>query len=62
MTRWFYNDVTKRCEKFQYGGCRGNLNNFLTESTCRKFCAPEVDQIKMAKQSEYMRVLGYVRR
>ena len=28
MIRYFYNEETKKCEAFQYGGCDGNENNF----------------------------------
>ena len=27
--RYFYNSATGDCEKFFYGGCRGNANNFM---------------------------------
>ncbi|XP_062523390.1 sushi, von Willebrand factor type A, EGF and pentraxin domain-containing protein 1-like isoform X2 [Corticium candelabrum] len=37
-TRWFFNITTQRCESFQYGGCFGNENNFITETQCQKKC------------------------
>ncbi|RMX61274.1 hypothetical protein pdam_00007369 [Pocillopora damicornis] len=36
--RWFFNRKTKQCEPFSYGGCNGNLNNFLSEYDCWKGC------------------------
>ena len=36
--RWFFNKETKQCEPFSYGGCHGNLNNFLSEYDCWKGC------------------------
>ncbi|GFT08121.1 hypothetical protein NPIL_166491, partial [Nephila pilipes] len=36
--RFFYNKSTKRCEKFFYGGCRGNENNFKTKQKCEVAC------------------------
>ncbi|KRX20652.1 Mitochondrial inner membrane protein OXA1L, partial [Trichinella nelsoni] len=39
--RWFYNETTEMCVKFLYGGCQGNVNNFISriecEQRCRKF-------------------------
>merc|ERR1712232_1037965 len=39
VTRWHYNNSTNRCEKFFYGGCRGNENRFTTEDECQTACA-----------------------
>nr|Q9TWG0.1 RecName: Full=KappaPI-actitoxin-Avd3b; Short=KappaPI-AITX-Avd3b; AltName: Full=Kunitz-type serine protease inhibitor kalicludine-1; Short=AsKC1 [Anemonia sulcata]AAB35413.1 kalicludine 1, AsKC1 [Anemonia sulcata=sea anemones, toxin, Peptide, 58 aa] [Anemonia sulcata] len=36
--RYYYNSSSKRCEKFIYGGCRGNANNFHTLEECEKVC------------------------
>nr|P0DN12.1 RecName: Full=U-actitoxin-Avd3k; Short=U-AITX-Avd3k; AltName: Full=AsKC8; Flags: Precursor [Anemonia viridis] len=36
--RYYYNSSSKRCEKFIYGGCRGNANNFITKKECEKVC------------------------
>jgi len=38
-TRYYWNPPTRSCRTFQYVGCGGNLNNFLTEQDCRAFCA-----------------------
>jgi hypothetical protein len=32
--KYFYNGATGQCEKFTYGGCKGNLNNFDTQAEC----------------------------
>ncbi|XP_072366339.1 BPTI/Kunitz domain-containing protein-like [Scyliorhinus torazame] len=38
LKRFYYNNVTKVCEEFTYGGCRGNENNFITMSACQRNC------------------------
>ncbi|CAL1266713.1 unnamed protein product, partial [Larinioides sclopetarius] len=38
LTRYFYNYRTRQCEKFKYGGCRGNKNNFKTIDECQVIC------------------------
>ncbi|XP_067860582.1 tissue factor pathway inhibitor 2 isoform X2 [Heptranchias perlo] len=36
--RFYYNRYTQTCEPFQYGGCKGNLNNFETLKLCSSHC------------------------
>ena len=36
---YYHNFETKKCEKFFYGGCKGNGNRFDTEEECQKSCA-----------------------
>ena len=36
--RWYYNPYNKKCLKFTYGGCKGNMNNFRTKVDCKKHC------------------------
>lgn len=38
LPRWFYNGQTGQCEEFQYGGCQGNDNNFMTRAECEGQC------------------------
>ncbi|XP_026316323.1 papilin-like [Hyposmocoma kahamanoa] len=38
--RYYWNDQDKKCEKFVYGGCYGNPNNFASEEVCQKTCNP----------------------
>ncbi|XP_037343151.2 kunitz-type protease inhibitor 1a isoform X1 [Pungitius pungitius] len=37
--RWHYNGASEKCEAFTFGGCRSNLNNYLSEDECTKACA-----------------------
>lgn len=39
--RYYYNSMTKQCENFFYGGCRGNKNNFFTKKACEINCQPK---------------------
>ncbi len=38
IQRWYFNAKKKKCEEFLYGGCKGNLNRFITEDTCVTTC------------------------
>ncbi|KAL7376148.1 hypothetical protein ABVT39_001986 [Epinephelus coioides] len=38
---YFYNSISKSCEKFVYGGCGGNRNNFKDKKACTQRCHPE---------------------
>lgn len=35
----FQKFVISRCKQFQYGGTRGNQNNFLTKAMCERTCS-----------------------
>ncbi|XP_041809444.1 kunitz-type protease inhibitor 1a [Chelmon rostratus] len=37
--RWHYNAASKKCEKFIFGGCRENLNNYLSMEECTSACS-----------------------
>ena len=39
--RYAYNPKTEQCEKFSFGGCQGNDNNFMTAAKCEKTCDAE---------------------
>ena len=36
--RFYYNDNSLQCERFWYGGCGGNKNNFKSFDECRMNC------------------------
>ncbi|KAL7990141.1 hypothetical protein Chor_010495, partial [Crotalus horridus] len=38
--RWYYSPELRLCLTFSYGGCRGNLNNFMTQESCEQACSP----------------------
>ncbi|XP_032074537.1 LOW QUALITY PROTEIN: kunitz/BPTI-like toxin [Thamnophis elegans] len=35
---YFYNFTANECQQFDYGGCRGNANNFATKDQCHYTC------------------------
>ena len=37
--RFFYDPIKQDCEEFEYRGCRGNQNNFLTRDVCLSTCS-----------------------
>ncbi|EPB80770.1 Kunitz/Bovine pancreatic trypsin inhibitor domain protein [Ancylostoma ceylanicum] len=37
LPRFFYNKTSRTCEKFIYGGCEGNENNFEDEKECKSY-------------------------
>uniref|UniRef100_A0A673B913 BPTI/Kunitz inhibitor domain-containing protein n=1 Tax=Sphaeramia orbicularis TaxID=375764 RepID=A0A673B913_9TELE len=39
--RYFYNSTSKSCNRFVYGGCDGNQNNFKHKANCMHRCQPE---------------------
>ncbi|XP_065322957.1 uncharacterized protein LOC135930099 [Gordionus sp. m RMFG-2023] len=38
LTRWYFDYTTKRCKDFNYSGCNGNLNSFLSITQCQSTC------------------------
>ena len=41
IKRFFYNSTSGKCERFIYGGCGGNDNNFETLKACESGCKGE---------------------
>ncbi|XP_020665827.3 papilin isoform X1 [Pogona vitticeps] len=37
-TRWYFISDVGKCNRFWYGGCHGNKNNFASEEECMKMC------------------------
>ncbi|XP_064108632.1 spondin-1-like isoform X2 [Macrobrachium nipponense] len=36
--RWYFNPATQTCKDFNFGGCRGNRNNFESYEECMQMC------------------------
>ncbi|XP_023595665.1 tissue factor pathway inhibitor isoform X2 [Trichechus manatus latirostris] len=47
ITRYFYNNQSKQCERFKYGGCLGNLNNFESLEECKNTCEDSVSNFQV---------------
>ncbi|XP_042603388.1 low-density lipoprotein receptor-related protein 11-like [Cyprinus carpio] len=45
--RWYYDSKTGDCQHFQYGGCKGNHNNFLQKSDCINECIQKPSVTKL---------------
>lgn len=52
LDRFYFNKSTQKCEKFTYGGCLGNENNFESESECSKKCSSNSKRIILAQNSK----------
>ncbi|KAM4723716.1 kunitz-type protease inhibitor 1a isoform 2-T2 [Anableps anableps] len=37
--RWHYNAASGKCEKFTFGGCAANKNNYMHEKECKDACS-----------------------
>ncbi|XP_066559981.1 kunitz-type protease inhibitor 2 isoform X2 [Amia ocellicauda] len=54
MPRYFYNRTSQTCQRFIYGGCRGNKNNYRSEAECHSTCGATVIPVpKIDVTSEY---------
>lgn len=36
--RWYYVGKDNKCDRFWFGGCDGNENNFLNKTECQSYC------------------------
>nr|KAF6498190.1 tissue factor pathway inhibitor [Rousettus aegyptiacus] len=47
ITRYFYNNQSRQCEHFKYGGCLGNLNNFESLDECKNTCEDTLNDFQV---------------
>lgn len=50
--RYFYDPSRQSCQEFEYGGCRGNQNNFLTDEICMSSCSLIRASVPNSRQTE----------
>ncbi|KAL1474951.1 hypothetical protein MTO96_037641, partial [Rhipicephalus appendiculatus] len=43
ITRYYYDNATRTCKEFTYGGCEGNSNNYETVEECKASCNPATE-------------------
>lgn len=36
--RWYFDASVGQCQRFMYGGCGGNNNNFASYEDCENYC------------------------
>ncbi|XP_077366447.1 kunitz-type protease inhibitor 1-like [Festucalex cinctus] len=48
-TRWYYDPLKTNCQRFTYGGCHGNDNNFVAETQCAASCHGVTERDVFAK-------------
>ncbi|XP_034285046.1 tissue factor pathway inhibitor isoform X1 [Pantherophis guttatus] len=60
ISRYFYNKESQQCEKFQYGGCLGNQNNFKSLQECQNTCHDRVPSANSLQIDDDHTVLGTI--
>lgn len=50
--RFYYNPSGQSCLEFEYSGCRGNQNNFLTSEICMSSCSLIRASVPSSRQTE----------
>ncbi|XP_062385283.1 tissue factor pathway inhibitor 2 [Sardina pilchardus] len=51
IPRYYFNSVTKMCEEFEYSGCGGSSNNFISRQNCIDVCGKGGKSRKPRKRS-----------
>ncbi|KAH7730491.1 papilin [Aphelenchoides avenae] len=47
ITQWFFEPGVSECQKFTFGGCRGNANRFNTKQECEGQCKQRSQNLKL---------------
>ncbi|XP_028677852.1 papilin isoform X1 [Erpetoichthys calabaricus] len=55
--RWYFIPSAGGCNRFWYGGCQGNRNNFQSEKACLKECKPQGENVGLDYGSHFTRQL-----
>ncbi|KAL1421524.1 hypothetical protein MTO96_023052 [Rhipicephalus appendiculatus] len=50
VPRWWFNVKTGQCEKFVYGGCQGNKNNYQTRRDCETSCLRRLSALEVSAE------------
>jgi hypothetical protein len=60
IRRYFHNATSQQCERFTYGGCGGNENNFKTLRECEDECEKEGEALILKRVRQLTSVLYFV--
>ncbi|XP_063174157.1 tissue factor pathway inhibitor isoform X2 [Candoia aspera] len=61
ISRYFYNKESQQCEKFQYGGCLGNQNNFKSLQECQDTCHDSVSSANSLQTDDDHKVFSTIK-
>ena len=56
MKRFYFDKTTGSCQLFEYGGCRGNENNFADITKCQQICGEvmqNADEVSKQTKPEF---------
>ncbi|KAL3195688.1 hypothetical protein MRX96_001810 [Rhipicephalus microplus] len=56
IPRYYFDNDTQTCQRFTYGGCEGNANNYETAEQCKASCKPF--QSQFAVRLKFVSKLG----
>ncbi|XP_012684978.1 tissue factor pathway inhibitor 2 [Clupea harengus] len=57
IPRYYFNTVTKMCEEFEYSGCGGSNNNFVSRQSCIDVCGKGGKPRKSRRRSQSRRLM-----
>ena len=58
LIRTYFDPLTGSCQNFNYGGCGGNKNRFLSPSSCYETCSAHRLTVKRLKMLSGTRIYG----
>lgn len=47
IEKYYYDEATRTCQTFVYGGCQGNGNRFSTVQECQSICREEDNRVQV---------------
>lgn len=64
--KFYFNQTSRTCQEFSYGGCGGNANRFSTVNECESVClynkepAQNGNKPVVSKLSKYHHILSFL--